>query len=906
MLIDPVSGNYYVGLYAYRTFTGVTVKVTSASGYWTRNVSSTTPTGRTAAQERQNFATWYSYTRTRIKLAKSGASEAFGQIGSDLRIGFDTIWNRNRFAIPVGTNDGKFTGGNRDTWYSRLQAATASGGTPLKGALQRNGEYFTDTSASGPWGPETGAGQISCRQNFSILTTDGYWNDNSGYTAVGDADGTDGPTITSSTGSSYTFSAIKPYVDNFSGTPATEANTLADVAMYYWKRDLVTTLANNVPTSVADPAFWQHMVTFSVSIGQQGTLDPKTDLSSIANGSKRWPDPIPSENSTRIDDLWHAAVNGRGSFVAARNPSEFAQGLVDALTTVAARLGSASNVTANSTSFASDTRVYQASYVSGKWTGELAAYDATRAGVSTTPAWLASTQLPASRTILTWSGTRGAAFPTTAQTTALARTGGVAPVTGANNASYIAGSTTLEKRRGGTLRDRGSLIGDIANSSPRYVKESETIFVGANDGMLHAFDALTGAERFAYVPGGIDLSALSTLSDPQYAHRYFVDGPIVVSTDDQTPGSNYLVGALGRGGKGVFGLDVTTPTNFRSSNVLWERSSDNDMGQVLGDPLVVTLNDGTKAVLVGNGVNSSTGTAALFVLNLATGALIKEINTNVGSVGNENGLFGPRGWDSDGNGTVDEVYAGDLQGNLWKFDLSGATASTWVLGLSNQPLFHTQSGQPITAGLALARDPTTGKRWVFLGTGSFMQSGDASDHTVQSMYGIIDDGAGTTVQLSDLVSRDIVSTDTVDGRAVRSFEANSVLDSAKKGWYIDLDNPTAGERIVSNLRVKGQVLLSASIIPPSSDTCDAGGSGYINAVDAFSGTRLGQPYFRTSDPTGSNRFDSVDLGVGLVTSPTTIDDLLVAGGSKGKLDDILVNPQGGSNHRVSWHEILRD
>ncbi len=442
--------------------------------------------------------------------------------------------------------------------------------------------------------------------------------------------------------------------------------------------------------------------------------------------------------------------------------------------------------------------------------------------------------------------------------------------------------------------------------------------MGANDGMLHAFNALTGAERFAYVPGGINYSDLASLSDPQYSHKYFVDGPVVVSTKKQTPSKNYLVGALGRGGKGVFGLDVTTPTNFRTNDVLWERSSDTDMGQVLGEPLVVTLNNGTKAVLVSNGVNSSSKTAALFILNITTGAVIKEIKTNVGDASNENGLFAPRGWDNDGNGTVDEVYAGDLRGNLWKFDLNGATASSWGLALGGSPLFQTKSGQPITAGLGLARDPITGKRWIFVGTGSFLTAADVTNNTVQSMYGIIDDGTSTAVQISDLTKRNIVVATTLSGKLVRGFEGNSTLDNTKKGWYIDLDNPTAGERIVSNPRVKGSVLLTASIIPPTTNTCDAGGTGYINALDAFSGTSLSSPFF---DVNGDGKVDdndkvsangepvpvgSIDLGVGMPTLPTVIDKLLVVGGSKGSLGSALVNPQGGSNQRTSWHEILRD
>jgi type IV pilus assembly protein PilY1 len=809
----------------------------------------------------------------------------------------------------------------------------------LKGALQRTGTYFEDTSATGPWGPETGASQISCRQNFAILTTDGYWNNDSGFSAVGDVDGTKGSRIDpkDTTKQSFTYTPDNPFKDDFVGSRGSrysKADTLADVAMHYWNRDLVPSPAgennNNVPISTADPAFWQHMVTFGVSIGLQGRLNPKVDLPQITDGSKNWGDPTDKEDLDRIDDLWHASVNGHGNFVTAANPTEFAQGLVDALTTVAARLGSASNVTANSTSFQTDTRVYQASYVSGKWTGELAAYEASAAGVSTKDAdgdglpdavWQASKMIPAKRTLLTWES-GGKTFPTSSQTTALdASSRTLAPASGADNAAYIAGDRTHERHNGGGLRDRGTLLGDIANSSPMYTNDTQTLFVGANDGMLHAFDASTGAERFAYVPAGISFSRLATLSDPQYSHHYFVDGPVVVSTSTQTPSKNFLIGALGRGGHGIFGLDVTTPDKMSTKDVLWDDTGNalgDDMGEVLGTPLLVKLNDGSTGVVAPNGINSVNGHAVLFVINLTTGSVIRSIDTGVGG---DNGLSAPRGADIDGNGTVDTVYAGDLKGNLWKFDLGSTDPGEWKVGDAGSPMFvatdASGKAQPITAGVAIARDPGTNRIWVFVGTGSFMTDTDAANQDVQSMYGVIDDGVAVTGR-SELAQRRILITTTVDHRSVRGFEAASTLPSGKKGWYIDLDDPKAGERIVSDPRVHGSVLLTASLIPPTGNTCDAGGTGYINAVDAFTGTSLSSPYF---DVNGDGNYDaddsvdangtsvpvgSIDLGVGMPTLPTLIDKLLIVGGSKGTLGSIPVNPQGGSPRRISWREILRD
>lgn len=963
---NPEAGTWTVQVYR---DDGNTFSSVSLDAYLTSySESEQTPTGRSQEAELTNIATWYSYYRTRFKTAKAGASEAFSQLGSSIRVGYDSIWNRNALQIPVASDDGLFRDGNRSDWFSHLQGAAASGGTPLKGALQRTGEYFQDeaASATGPWsGPgTTRSEQLSCRQNFAILTTDGYWNSDAGYDAgIGDSDAEAGAAIVSEDGNTtLKYTPVNPYRDDFVGRRSlySKGDTLADIANYYWKRDLVSDLANDVPASTADPAFWQHMVTFGVSIGLQGTLNPKTDLQGITNGSKHWPDPYVDTGAGRIDDLWHASVNGHGNFVTASNPSEFVQGLIDALATVAQRLGSASNVTANSTSFQTDTRVYQASYVSGKWTGELAAYEVSAAGVSTRDAdgdgvpdaaWKASEHIPAfgSRSIFTSSATgagNGATFPTGTQLTALDQSSRAAinggPTTGQQNADYVAGSQAREIRQGGTLRDRDSLLGDIANSSPMYVQDNEMIYVGANDGMLHAFSAKDrgapsraagGQELFAYVPAGIDFAALGTLSDPQYSpnHRYFVDGPVVVTSQAQGGGKNYLIATLGRGGNGLFALDVTDPESFGAGDVLWDLTGSalgSDMGRVLGEPLVVTLNDAdaTRAIVVGNGINSGNGEAVLFVLDLATGAVIGKFDTGVGG---DNGLSAPRGADTDGNGTVDYVYAGDLKGNVWKFDLRATTAAGWSIA-NDRPMFTAVdaggTAQPITAGLAIARDPATGRIWVFVGTGAFIASADVTDEDVQSIYGLIDNDYGASdtdvpIQRSDLTERHIVAAGiSVSGDKVRGFEPGAALPSGVRGWYVDLDYPTAtGERVVSNPRVQGTVLLAASLIPPETGTCDAGGGGFINALDAFTGTSLSSPYF---DVNNDGKYDdgdkiedadgnlvavgSIDLGVGMPTLPTLIEKLLVVGGSKGTLGSVSMNPQGGAARRISWREILRD
>lgn len=930
-----------------------------------RNCTRVTPTGRTEEAERNNYATWFSYHRTRMKAAKAGASAAFAELGTNVRVGFRTIWQRNGsntsgnwprqdVPIPVQYNDGLFddvtVGGNvydnRTKWYSRLHNAIGYSGTPLHGALYQAGQYFSSDAATGPYGPQTGADQLACRQNFVILTTDGYWNDWSNYPAasrVGNADGTSSATITEpSTGASFTYTAGPPYADSHGGTNG----TLADVAMHFWKRDLRPDLRNIVPTTSSNPAFWQHMVTFGLSIGLSGNTGFKsvTDVPADYDG---WPDPMDKEDADRIDDLLHAAVNSRGAFVAASDPDEFTNGLKAALAAIVERTGSFSNVAANSTSLDAGTRVFQANYVSGVWTGELRSQPVTIAGGvetvdcsgGTQPAngWCASKGIPTTgRKVYTSDGHFDGAtltattpnqaprkFPseaTEAQLESLARPGPVleAPVSGEQNAAYIAGDRSLEMSEGGSLRNRNHLLGDIVGSSPAYVEDTGTVYIGANDGMLHAFDAASGDELFAYIPGIINWRNLSELSRPDYGHRYFVDGPIVVTSRQQTPGKNLLVGTLGKGGKGLFALDVTVPTSFgEGNNVLWEvRDTPNgNMGLVQGKPILARVRDGAtatkNAVVLGNGVNSTSGRAALIVLDLDTGDVIREIA--VGPTGVSNGLSAPAGVLGPDGRTLAYVYAGDMLGNVWKFDLTSNDPAEWGVTRLFTATDDEGNAQPITAGIAVATHPLTNKRWIFFGTGRYLTTDDVSSTAVQSMYGFVDDG--TPIVRSgagaNLTSRTVQVTGNVSGYPVRGFEANTPLPPNSKGWFIDL--PESGERIVQDAQVVSTFLITASVIP-SGDACESGGRGFINALDAFTGTSAGGSYFdldgdgSTSDEvigTPPRPVGSVNVGGGMPTLPNLLRGRFVVGGSEGS-DVRGTRTLAPRWDRASWREIRRD
>lgn len=874
------------------------------------------PWGRSVADEVQNFANWFSYYRSRILAVQAGVTNAFADLSENFRVGFCTINTcKERGATPniAIPTTGNFSGTNKTKFFDTFTKVTIDAvGTPLREGLDWAGyNYQNNTQDTGPWGPKVTvqgtAKQLSCRQSFTILTTDGYWDsktDNDDlpeFSGPGNSDGTDGPKITSADGkTSYQYTKQNPYQDSYS-------DTLADVAMNYWKNDLRTDLDNNVPTTTADPAFWQHMTTFALSLGVAGTLTYPDDLAAITAGKKSWPDSTQKKDATRVDDLWHAAVNGHGQFFAAQNPNEFAQGLKNALGAISDRTASASNLAVNLPRITSDTLVFQARYKPGDWTGELLAYPVTTDGGDTTPKWSASIPAVGSRNIFSWDGKKGITFDwsslTKAQKTALGSQDIV---------DYLRGDQSKEVKNGGTLRNRKSLLGDIIHSSPVYVdnhkdgaERAQTVFVGANDGMLHAFDATNGQERFAYVPNAVITPALATLADPGYTHRYFVDGPIAVTWPALTPGKNILIASLGYGGKGIFALDVTNPKSFSEKNVQWELGNDPDLGLVTGEMVLSKTNDGHTAVIFGNSYNSTNEHAVLFIVDLYTGEVIKKIDT---SSGPSNGLSAVIGFDANRDGTVDYIYAGDLQGNLWKFDLSSETPDDWDVAKYNGqkvPLFAAGSSQPITGRPMVGYNPADGSRWVFFGTGRYLTASDISDTSTQSWYGIIDDGQNAVTR-SQLKERKIVArgTDPKTGDPVRAFELATSDDmNDKKGWYVDLD---AGERMISSQVLRGSVLIASSIIP-SDDPCTPGGSGYVNAIDAFTGAALGYPFFTDYGTLKSGGKDiaigSIGTSSGMPGGPTIIGSQIELPLSSGTKNEYKIYP---SNKRINWRELIRE
>ncbi len=453
----------------------------------------------------------------------------------------------------------------------------------------------------------------------------------------------------------------------------------------------------------------------------------------------------------------------------------------------------------------------------------------------------------------------------------------------------------LKGQSNGNFRTRSSPLGDIVNSTPVIALptddygwgsswSSETslsglattykqfltskagrvpaVYVGANDGMVHAFNGSTsgtsgGKELFAYIPSS-SWRHMGELANPSYSHRYFVDGPVRLS--DAYFGSAWhtvLVGSTGAGGAAttnadtlpqgsVFGLDVTDPTSFGSSKVLWELSgrNDADLGQVLGTSLVVPVKTATGARFVtifGNGANSSNGNAVLYVVDVATGAVIRKLSANAATYGGHNGIINVAAAAlSNTLGLADTLYAGDLQGHLWKFDLSSANPADWSIALGGSPLFSavdpSGAAQPITGQILLNNGPSGGVM-VYFGTGRYFVSGDASSLQVQSLYGIWDNLSTAVAGRGSLVGQTMASTTSANSYETRSVSSNTVNYVSNRGWYVDLaaNGVAAGERFIGTPYLLNGVVYFATYTPTEGSDCAGGGENWEYGLGTLTG-----------------------------------------------------------------------
>lgn len=680
--------------------------------------------------ELQNFANWFQYHRSRELLTKGRLSEFMAGVG-DAYMGVATVNNNSTRLEVVELNDDPALGNRRQVMNTIFSVRGNAAGTPLQKALDNAGEYMECNGSVTTLFGNTNCPRLSaaddgqCQRGAVILVTDGYASDHG--TAV---TSTGKPSTHGSAGSSYAvqnlpFGGVATNADgdessDYDGGAYADAfsNTLGDVAMHYYERDLDPGLSSR-----------QFVETYVLDLGLSGLLSqPINTVDPVA-----WGDPDPGSAGFlpehRFDDLLHATYNGRGQQCGVGDPN-LVEKFAEALRISPGNSQGTTSVGITSGSILNNQRVFLATYDAQELTGDLIAYDLNLDGTLGEPAWSAAELLDqkidseghADRLVLTYDPNLREGMPFSWQqfsdpsyrlsavaalqlppelyltleilvglvnpvlnvvlavegtilesaiepvqeeilnpileVSALSGLGldelldtavsplylneidlysllGLSRQLSQGRVNYLRGEQSNEESNGGRFRNRDLRMGPIYHSRPVVVGPPDTdysdqflddlfggdtpdtelystfrannanrrsmVYVGANDGMLHGFDATTGEELFAYVPGRL-LGKVSELTDPDYEAETYVDGQMsVVDAYDEFPACGagqscwrtILVGSLRGGGQGIYALDITDPEAFVAADtfskqqtlaeqvVLWE-FTDSPGGGLLG------------------------------------------------------------------------------------------------------------------------------------------------------------------------------------------------------------------------------------------------------------------------------------------------------------------------------------
>ena len=890
----------------------------------------TFPSGRGYLAELQNFANWFTYYRKRRLMLSAGMGDAVASV-KGLRGG--SVNFNNLLPITMYDFSAVADSANSRALLGAIHTNPANGGTPTRETLKYIGEqYRTNTSII----------QYGCQRNAAFILTDGFAN---------------ASTVTVPTYNQATWVATRPYQTIFAGS-------LADLASCYYtnnlRTDLPTGLLNVDPSDTspnADKNPDLHMNTFGVTLGLTGTIYG-TNTPPANNpflNFPNWPAPTLNRHPSSIDDLWHATINGRGKMFMANNATDLTTHLREVVNSLLTKAGSDAGIAVSNVNMKNgDNTAYVSSYNAQNWTGQLAAFPVNidTGQVDMTPAaqlWEARDQLTTRdfvanpRVIATYDGAQGVPFQPGAMPTAmeaLLATPSASPSDSADVIRYLRGDRSLEGIR---YRIRASLLGDIVNAEPVFVggaaatyvdagydtfssgltSRQKMIYQAANDGMMHAFDATNGFERWAYVPA-LAYQRLNALTDPLYNHQFSVDGTPTTGDADlantvsggRSTGDwrTLLIGGLGAGGPGFFALDVTQPDAANeiaaAGKVLWEFPNVStaagvaaNVGLSFGKPVLAKTQAAGWVVLVTSGYNNTAGDGRgyLFVLDARSGQLIRAISTGVGTSTDPSGLGQISAWANNAmlDATVDFVYGGDLKGNVWRFNLAGPSTAGWnVVKLAT--LTDSSGGpQPITSLPELAE--VDGRRMVFVGTGALLGNSDIGSGQRQSMYALVDNMTSSPLiaaPRTELVNKAV----TVGAGGLRNIDPTQVNYSLARGWYFDLPGP--GER-VSTAPAAAFGVLVFTTNQPSLTACSS--QSYLYAVDVSSGGQLPTTAFALGETPWSGK----SLGGSLASRPVIV--VLPNGSVQSithKSDTTLTTSRlpvtmAGKVNKVGWKEIFR-
>lgn len=976
----------------------------------------------TGNEEMTNFANWYAYYQTRNQMMKTAVSLAFKDVDARYRLGL------TRQASTATTDSAgaflhldKYELAHKNNLLTMLFGIGASGGTPTRTALAKVGRIYAH-KPSGATDPM----QYACQKNYAFIATDGYWNGGTGVDLNG-----------SNVGNMDASPVPLPFREGY-----TSANSLADIAKYYYDTDLRTSALGNCTGGVASglPSGgdvcnndWgiQRMSTFGLALGIAGVLDYTSDYRTATSGdyydlknglnSVKWPDPqvtSTSDQPARIDDLWHAAVSSDGIYFSAKSPTEVVKSLKDALGQIDKKVGSgAAAATSALTPTGGDNFTFFASYTTVLWTGNLeartistltgeTALDATwcvenivqdscsspstivpvTSGSSTVYKCVPASGVVADGVEMATSctGTLQSKVSASADTRSIKMSSGsalqdftysnlvakglnanfegnflranlsqrstltvdqLAALSGPKLVSYLRGQYGDDMRGSNEVnrqlfRLRGAVMGDIVESQPAYIAKpifsyrdtgyddfktaqasrAGTVYVGANDGMLHAFDSTNGVERWAFVPTPV-IPNMWRLANDTYSsnHWNYVNGSPVIGDIYDGGWKTILVGGLNAGGRGYYAMDVTNPA---SPILLWEftASNDKDLGFSFGNPVITKKSDGTWVVLLTSGYNNGTGSGSytvspvteiantpagdgkgyLYVLNAKTGAVISKIGTGVGSASTPSGFAKISAWADEPtkNNMATYVYGGDLLGNLWRINLSDNS----VFRLAT--LSAGGGVQPVTTSPELGL--VSASRVVYVGTGKYLEQSDLSTTGQQTIYGIMDADATTTLSnpRETLVAQPMLSSGTTRATAL---PVKAVDFAANRGWYVDFTD--SGERQTVNTILESGTLLSTTVVPIPT-VCSPGGYSWFDCFDYKTGATV-----NCTSGGGSIKVDSIIVGMNVVhiaknpSSPGVTKPAVSIVTAGGKIlppkEPKTSATKGFSAKKVIWRELIQ-
>jgi len=651
--------------------------------------------------------------------------------------------------------------------------------------------------------------------------------------------------------------------------------------------------------------------------------------------------------------LSDAARYGAGKYYPATDSEGLNSALASALSDITSKAGSGGAGTTNAATLSSTSSYYQTTYDPKDWRGTIRAFGFTSAGTVNRAAaqWTTDTAIvPGATAPIYQSWNTATNAPVTLayanfspiQQTSLSQ----------NLPTGITGNDLVEWSKGVNktgLKVRSVLLGDIINSplvlaSPneqtaadllndtsystylttKATNMSANLVVNANDGFFSVINSANGTRRYAYMPSSV-LPSLVNIADTNYvngvSHKFLVDGQIgVFDTQSGSAWKTVAVGGTGAGGKTFFAVQLFDAAAGNALRALWEISAPtvantanafNDLGYAYARPEVARLADGRWAAFISNGYGSNSGVAALYVVDIRDGSLIRKIVIN--SSETNNGLSSVKLRVNSQN-VVQAAYGGDLRGRMWKFDLSGTSPTTWGVAFSGQPLFTTSGGatQPITVQPLLAANPQGGTQ-VFFGTGKFNETADKLNKDLQGFYSIWDaTGGAGQITVSSLQAQSITGVFSGTTGQFVTTSQNDVAYPSKKGWYLPLvyNNVLTGERVINpaNL-VSGRVVFTTAAVD-TTDPCASFGTGKLIEVDAFNGKMLNYAVLDTNGDGALNTLDTISSGVVFTGGIPTLSAVVSASGatnmivndSSGNITELLEKTVGGSR-RIMWRQI---